>query len=253
MDDESTSPVAVSGEPNSLTGEWARVRAFVARPRLPDPVEPRPSHPVAALLRVFLLDLALMATLAIIAAIVIASGIELPESSLANLAVTPGLIAAILIVAPVGEEIAFRGWLSGRKRDVLACVVFLGGMGATAWLGASDMTGAAIWSIAALTFTLGLTVILFWTARHRPAMRWFSGLFPLLYWLSTLAFACVHLFNFEEGALFVLLPLVLPQFVLGALLGYMRVTYGLGTSIVLHALHNGTAMALVALATVTAS
>ena len=126
-------------------------------------------------------------------------------------------------------------------------------MGATAWLGASDMTGAAIWSIAALTFTLGLTVILFWTARHRPAMRWFAGLFPLFYWLSTLAFACVHLFNFEEGALFVLLPLVLPQFVLGALLGYMRVTYGLGTSIALHALHNGTAMALVALATVTAS
>ena len=225
----------------------------MARPRLPAQDKPRASRSAVALLRVYLLDLLLMAMLATIAGIVIAAGVELPESSLANLALTPGLVAAILVIAPIGEEIAFRGWLTGRVRDVLASIVFIGGMGATAWLGASDVSGASIWSIAVLIVALGLTIILFRTARQRPAMRWFARLFPLFFWFSTLAFACVHLLNFEEGALFVLLPLVLPQFVLGALLGYLRVTYGLGASIALHALHNGTAMALVALATVAAS
>ena len=45
-----------------------------------------------------------------------------------------------------------------------------------------------------------------------------------------------------------LLPLVLPQFVIGAILGYTRVTYGLWASILLHALHNGAFISLVLLA-----
>ena len=41
---------------------------------------------------------------------------------------------------------------------------------------------------------------------------------------------------------------VLPQFVIGAILGYTRVTYGLWASILLHALHNGAFISLVLLA-----
>ena len=77
-----------------------------------------------------------------------------------------------------------------------------------------------------------------------PADQIFTAV-PLFYWLSTAGFACVHLLNFDEGSLYVLLPLVLPQFVTGSILGYLRVHYGLWAAMLLHALHNGTAMVLV--------
>ena len=63
-----------------------------------------------------------------------------------------------------------------------------------------------------------------------------------------LAFSLVHLFNFPADQLAMALPLVLPQFVIGAILGYTRVTYGLWASILLHALHNGAFISLVLLA-----
>jgi membrane protease YdiL (CAAX protease family) len=249
MDDESTSPVAVSHGANSLTGEWARVRAFVAQPTLPDRTSPFSGNAIAGLLRVYALDLAAMGVLAAIAMAVIAFGVELPESTLENLPITPIAVALIVIVVPIGEEIVFRGWLGGRKRDLLASLIFITGIAAAAGLGAVEVVGAGVWALAVLTFTFLSTAILFWTARGRPAMGWFARKFPIFFWLSTLAFACAHLFNFEEGALYILLPMVLPQFVGGVLFGYLRVTYGLWASIALHALHNGTAIGLVALAT----
>ena len=42
-----------------------------------------------------------------------------------------------------------------------------------------------------------------------------------------------------------LLPLVLPQFILGAMLGYLRVHYGLWTAIALHMIHNGLIITIV--------
>ena len=79
-------------------------------------------------------------------------------------------------------------------------------------------------------------------------MGWFSKTFPFFFWFSTLAFALVHLWNFEEGSLAVLLPLVLPQFILGSMLGYIRVRFALWAAILLHAAHNATALSLAALA-----
>ena len=76
-------------------------------------------------------------------------------------------------------------------------------------------------------------------------MRWFRTLFPAMFWLSTIAFACIHLANFSEGNWMTLLPLVLPQFILGALLGYLRVNYGLWTVIALHMIHNGLIITIV--------
>ena len=49
-------------------------------------------------------------------------------------------------------------------------------------------------------------------------------------------------------ALAVLLPLVSPQLVVGSILGYVRVHYGLWASMMLHGLHNGAAVGAVLLA-----
>ncbi|MBL4718020.1 MAG: CPBP family intramembrane metalloprotease, partial [Erythrobacter sp.] len=68
------------------------------------------------------------------------------------------------------------------------------------------------------------------------------------FWLSTLAFASVHLFNFPAEDMAMALPLVLPQFATGTMLGYLRVHYGLWASVLLHLLHNGAFISLVLLA-----
>ena len=83
-------------------------------------------------------------------------------------------------------------------------------------------------------------------------MDWFTGAFPLFFWFATLAFALVHIANFEFGgswsSLAMLLPLVLPQFILGMMLGYVRVRFALWAAILLHAAHNATALSLAAIA-----
>lgn len=64
--------------------------------------------------------------------------------------------------------------------------------------------------------------------------------FKIVYYLSAVLFASVHLSNFESGFPLWLSPLlVLPQFFAGLVLGYTRVRLGLFWSITLHALHNG--------------
>lgn len=64
---------------------------------------------------------------------------------------------------------------------------------------------------------------------------------------STLAFAALHLYNFIFTTIPLwLLPLmVLPQFVTGLVLAWMRVRRGIGAAIVLHAVFNGGPLLLV--------
>lgn len=244
-----TSPVAHPGAANSLAGECRRVRGFLARPTLPDRAAPLSGGSLAALLRIYVADIALMSVLAAIAVAVIAMGVDLPETALAGVELSLALAFAIVVVAPIGEEIVFRGWLSGRPGHVLAVALLaLGAYLLTRTDIARSDAPVNYTAIALALATLVAAILAPILLRKRGPMGWFARLFPLFFWLSTLAFACVHLLNFDEGALFVLLPLVLPQFVLGALLGYLRVTYGLWASIALHALHNGTAIGIVALA-----
>jgi hypothetical protein len=69
-------------------------------------------------------------------------------------------------------------------------------------------------------------------------MPFFRRHFRWFYFLSTLAFASVHLTNFTEGNALILLPLTLPQLLLGLILGYARVQFGLWADVLLHAAHN---------------
>ena len=58
--------------------------------------------------------------------------------------------------------------------------------------------------------------------------------------MMTLIFALAHIFNYElEANQYWMTPiLVLPQMLLGLMLGYVRVKYGLWASILAHAMNN---------------
>ena len=206
------------------------------------------------LARIYALDFAVMALLIGFASALVAAGVELPETALADMAFTPWLIFAVVVGAPVMEEIAFRSWLSGRLGHWAGLILLLlSGLGfALAHMGqVGDNLALSIAGLALGVSAPILAVLAFVRGAKGTPMGWFARSFPFFFWFSTLAFALVHIANFETdgswGSIAVLLPLVLPQFILGMMLGYVRVRFALWAAILLHAAHNATALTVAAM------
>lgn len=234
---------------DTTRGEWQRYRDFLRHPRLPQKAYGFGKGSLVAVLRLLALDLMVMLALIAAAGTAILLGLELPESEIAGLEWSPLVVVLVVLVAPLLEETGFRSWLSGRPGHVLAALLLLFGFFAVpiiAMQTTADQSGLA--QTAGLTGGLILAILALFILRSRPPMRWFARSFAFFYAASTLAFALIHLLNYQEGTLAVLLPLVVPQLVAGSIFGYARVTYGLWASVLLHALHNGVAVGAVLIA-----
>lgn len=231
----SADPTSQLAPATGFRAEWARYRSFLRRPAVPDRAAPVSGASLVAVLRLAALDLTLAGGLILLALAASFAGFAPPDHALAEMQWTPAIVLTIVLMAPVLEELGFRGWLSGRAGAVFP-VVLLGVAMAALLLAGKDsaLVAAGIAALAAVA-ALVLAIIL----RKRPAWGWFARIFPLFFWLSTASFALVHLLNYTEGSLATLLPLVLPQFIAGSIFGYARVTYGLWASMLLHVLHNG--------------
>lgn len=82
-----------------------------------------------------------------------------------------------------------------------------------------------------------------------PIGRLFNQHFKTVFWLFTIVFAAIHLTNFGASIPIYLAPLmVLPQFILGLMLGYIRVGWGFWYSVLFHAVHNGILVGLATMA-----
>lgn len=226
-----------------MVGEWRRLWVFLRRPTLA--VAGQSAAPFTVLARIYTLDMIAIACLIGLASVAVAAGVYIPETALAGMEFTLPLILAVVIGAPVFEELAFRGWLSGKPGHVIALLLI--GAGA-AGFGVIHASAPLIGMLIIAAALIGAAAALI-TLRHRGPMEWYARAFPGFFWFATLSFALVHLANFDEGSLAVLLPLVLPQFILGSMLGYVRVHIGLWAAILLHAAHNATAVSLAALST----
>lgn len=230
----------------TMLAEWRRFGAFLKRPTLD--VAQQDTAPLKVLARIYVLDLLAMCALVLAAAAAVAAGLYLPETAIAGMEFTPTLILAVVIGAPVFEELVFRSWLSGKPGHILALLaVAAGAVGFGAAHVFSPIAGIVV--LAVCLIGAGAALIGLY---RRPAMGWFARFFPGFFWFATASFALVHLANFDSGdtwgSLAILLPLVLPQFLLGTMVGYMRVRIGLWAAIMLHAAHNATAVSLAAMA-----
>lgn len=142
--------------------------------------------------------------------------------------------------APLVEELVFR---FGLRRPLIA--LWFIPLAAVAMV-----AGPRWWTGVLLAVALALAVGL--TLRMRPTRfrwrRWYSRHFGWFFYLSAFAFAALHLRNFNLGAgSYALLPLlVLPQWITGLVLSWMRVRRGVGASIALHALFNAGPLLLIA-------
>lgn len=153
-----------------------------------------------------------------------------------NLASIPWLQA--LLWAPLVEELLFRYSL----RRIYAAL----------WIvpaAAVVMFGGPGWTTGLLLLAILLVCTSPWSRRQlRPrhgktwrCLRRYRRAFPWVFYGASLAFAGVHLLNFtlHQTALLLMPLLVLPQWLTGLVLGWMRVRRGIGSAILLHALFNG--------------
>jgi hypothetical protein len=156
-----------------------------------------------------------------------------------------------LLWAPVVEELVFRyslrrigqaWWLV----PAAVAVMFMGPSPPALML--LSMIFAACW----LPYVVG------WRQARRP-LPWrirvvYRGLFPWVFHAAALTFAAVHLYNFKlhHTAWWLMPLLVLPQWLTGLVLGWLRVRRGIGASMLLHGLFNGGPLLLVWLALRTA-
>ncbi len=108
---------------NTTFDEWRRFGTFIKRPTLPDRAASLSASSFVAIGRMWALDIVLMSALITIAMIVVGFGLELPKNALSELEWTAATIAMIILVAPVSEEILFRGWLSGKLGHLLGLLV----------------------------------------------------------------------------------------------------------------------------------
>lgn len=134
-----------------------------------------------------------------------------------------------VLIAPFLEEMAFRYFL--RRPSVAWWLVPL--IMAAFLLGVNDLSR----SLYGLTFILLLLHQRYGKINYVLARFWKKHL-GVFFYLSVLVFGLMHLYNFsgQIGLLHVLL--VLPQLSAGLVLGYIRMSYGIGASIFAHCVYN---------------
>ncbi|HUH60617.1 MAG TPA: CPBP family glutamic-type intramembrane protease [Candidimonas sp.] len=143
-----------------------------------------------------------------------------------------------LLWAPVVEELVFR---YGLRRPGLSWWLVPAAVGAM--LLGPKASGIAL---VAGILVAAWTPVLAGAACARQPLAWryrllYRRWFPWFFQLATLAFAGVHLYNFNlhQTPIWLMPLLVLPQWLTGLVLGWLRVKRGIGASMLLHGLFNG--------------
>lgn len=172
------------------------------------------------------------------------SAMHLPDPEAFSNVPKEWLVPLVVLIAPIGEELVFRGWLTGRVRAL--------------WLlGCAFVTVCLLamvsFQVAEVPASLGVVAmglvapIGWWLLRRRGVPRWFEAAFPAFFALSVVIFGLSHLTNYPQIS-WALLPLVLPQLWAGLVLSYARMRMGLLASMLIHATSNAVAISLALLA-----
>jgi len=172
------------------------------------------------------------------------SAMDLPAPEAFGAVSKVWLVPLVVVIAPLGEEIVFRGWLTGRVRVLwlLGCALVAGVLLA--------LVNYHVAEVPASFGVLAMGLIApggWWWLRRRGVPGWFDAAFPALMVLSIVIFGFSHLSNYPRFSL-ALVPMVLPQIWTGIVLSYARMRIGLVASMLIHAAANGTAISLALLA-----
>ncbi|MFN3425387.1 MAG: type II CAAX prenyl endopeptidase Rce1 family protein [Novosphingobium meiothermophilum] len=145
-----------------------------------------------------------------------------------------------VLLAPVLEELFFRGWMSGRPATLAMMALVMVELPLYAAFGRGNpLVGGAI-----LLATVIVGAVLWYRLdARRTVPGWFVRSFPWLFHTMTALFALLHVFNYPKVSLIVL-PMVLPQYFSGLMFGHMRVRLGLLAAILNHIASNAIMLTL---------
>lgn len=117
-----------------------------------------------------------------------------------------------VIIAPILEELIFRGYLRYKNNYLLRFLIFL-----VAITGERNRRKTEVF----------------------VKKKW-NKYYKIVLYFSALLFAYIHISNYENSSEFILfIPLlVTPQFIMGLLLAYLRTRHNVKLGILLHATHN---------------
>lgn len=150
-----------------------------------------------------------------------------------------------VILAPVLEELMFRSWLGGPRASIIGLPV-LASVALLLATGTADMDREVTMGISAFFAVLIVLISRRYVQQDEAAQGWARArLFPLAFYGSALLFGLMHLANYEGGLSSpVMLLAVLPQGLVGLVLGYVRMRFGLFVAIGFHAAYNAVLIAL---------
>lgn len=214
--------------------------AWLARPRLLVPGGLREPSARQTLLRILALHVAVLLLVLLPLLGLWQKAMGLPSPDAFEQVSKAMLVPFVVLLAPVAEEVAFRGWLTGRVR-----AVWLVGCGFVAAVFLA-MVNFHVYEVPASFAVLGMGIVApagWWWLRNRGVVPGFERAFPVLVWLSIAVFALSHLSNYPRLS-WALLPMVLPQLWAGMTLSYTRMRIGLLGSMLVHAAANAISVSL---------
>jgi membrane protease YdiL (CAAX protease family) len=148
-----------------------------------------------------------------------------------------GFIFITVIGAPIMEELIFRWHL--RRPLVLIFIICSAFSAGVAYLLVTDLLNLLQAGII-IAFFMALGLLLMYSRVVKASLdRFYRKHFGIVFYLTVIVFAGVHLSNFSElDNLYVAPILILPQAMVALFLGYVRMKKNILWSIYFHAFHN---------------
>jgi len=198
---------------------------------------------LVALFVVLALDLALDALVAAVTALLDARLDFLPDQIEQDTTLAEDLFG-FLLLAPVLEELVYRGWLTGRVAALRFAVY--GFTAEAIFIAALFVSEDMAMPLALGGVAVALAGLVQWSltrTRDTAVPAWFKRHFHWFVWGSTLLFGLAHLGNYEALTSPLGVLVVLPQTIGGLLLAYTRTRLGLGAAMAHHAAYNAVFLA----------
>lgn len=142
------------------------------------------------------------------------------------------ILFAVAVIAPLLEEACFRLFLTSSKQ------IFTIGLAACTLIIFNYITNLTIYGIVAGLMMVIILITLFTPQKTIQALL--QKHFRFLVWFSTICFALVHLFNYENiTPYWYLIPLIVStQFVSGTFYSFIRLKFGFYSGILMHSVFN---------------
>lgn len=161
-----------------------------------------------------------------------------PATKISDLTDMENLFLGV-IFAPILEEIRFRLFL---KKNIFYVFIFI-----AFWLLSLDKLPTYLaYTLGVIIVVLIIFILLYWVKVDNLLTILYRKYFPYIFYFSAIIFALFHLNNFKTLAIpiWIIPLLVLPQFIMGLVFGYIRIKNGLLWSILTHSLYNSSILLL---------